>query len=217
MENNVINLVSHIQKRKEIKTFNEFEHQNIDHSKERLTQRRIYSFLVDFSSICVLSAAINTSYAIFINEFLFNLKMSAKTGLITNTFWLQASIFILTYTTYFLYSLFILDGQTFGKKIFKLTTVSDDYFHNETDDSNDITLKQSFQRTAGYLACYLSFGTFFIFSMMSEDKRGLPDYLSSSRTVSLEWLKSTIAQRSAKGDIIQIDIHSLSESEKIAA
>ena len=116
-----------------------------------------------------------------------------------------------------LYSLFILDGQTFGKKIFKLTTVSDDYFHNETDDSNDITLKQSFQRTAGYLACYLSFGTFFIFSMMSEDKRGLPDYLSSSRTVSLEWLKSTIAQRSAKGDIIQIDIHSLSESEKIAA
>lgn len=209
MDNNVISLVDHIQKKKEVNTFNEFEYETIDHEKQKLSQRRIYSFMVDFGVICVLNAAINATYTVFISEFLLNLKLTAKTSLVTGSFWPQLSSFLVIYTNYFLYSLYIMDGQTLGKKMFGLTSVSDEYFFNETDTDETINLKQAFRRSLGYLACYLSFGSFFIFSIMSEDKRGLPDYLSGSRTVSIEWLNSTKAQRAQNGEIIEIDIYSL--------
>ncbi len=57
--------------------------------------------------------------------------------------------------------------------------------------------------------CYLSFGTFFIFNFSSEDKRGLPDYLSNSRTVSDDWLKSMLEKKQYEAEVVSIDIRSL--------
>lgn len=209
MENNVVNLVDHINKKKVIETFNESLISPLVLEKQKITQRRIYSFMVDFSSILVMSAAIQTSYVMFVNEFLYSLKLQAKSTLILENSPAQFSVFLLSFTAYFLYSLYIMDGQTFGKKVFKLRAVKDDFLFDEEVTEGSISLRESFRRTMGYLACYMSFGAFFIFSIMSEDKRGLPDYFSGTRTVSEELIQSLKLSKLDEKEAVTIDIDSL--------
>jgi uncharacterized RDD family membrane protein YckC len=209
MENNVISLVSHLEKNSNVETVNEFDIRPIDIANENITQRRIYSFLVDFSTILVINTAIYTSYAVFVSEFYSALNVEVKTQLIGGNFGLQAGVFLMAYMTYFFYSMFVLNGQTLGKKVFKLHTIDDNYIFEE--DSSQFTLgaRQAFRRSFGYLTCYLSFGSFFVFSILSEDKRGIPDYFSSSRTVSAEWLEGMKAYKQYEHDEVRIDITSL--------
>ncbi len=209
MENNVVNLVDHIKKKKEVETFDQAIVKPVAIENQKITQRRIYSFMVDFSSILVLSAAIQTSYVMFVNEFLYSLKFQAKSSLILENSPVQFSVFLLSFTAYFLYSLYVMDGQTFGKKIFNLRAIKDDFIFDEDVESECITLRESFRRTMGYLACYMSFGAFFIFSIMSEDKRGLPDYFSGTRTVSEELIASIKHFRANNSEAVTIDIESL--------
>jgi uncharacterized RDD family membrane protein YckC len=165
--------------------------------------------MVDFSSILVIGAAIQTSYIMFVNEFLYSLKFQAKSALILENSPVQFSVFLLSFTAYFLYSLYIMDGQTFGKKVFKLRAVKDDFIFDEEIEDSEITLRESFRRTMGYLACYMSFGAFFIFSVMSEDNRGLPDYFSGTRTVSEDLIESIKLSKSQEKEAVIIDIESL--------
>jgi uncharacterized RDD family membrane protein YckC len=209
MENNVISLVSHLEKNSNVETVNEFDIKPIDIANENITQRRIYSFLVDFSTILVINTAIHTSYAVFVSEFYSALNVQVKTQMIGGNFGLQAGVFLMAYMTYFFYSMFVLNGQTFGKKVFKLHTIDDNYIFEE--DSSQFTLgaRQAFRRSFGYLTCYLSFGSFFVFSLLSEDNRGIPDYFSGSRTVSAEWLEGMKAYKQYEHDEVRIDITSL--------
>lgn len=212
MDNNIIKLSEYTNSSEEIRTFNQFELHSTDIAKEKITQRRIYSFLVDLSAIMVINTAIHTSYALFINEYYSILHPQVKTGLLTGNFGIQAGVFILAYMTYFFYSLYILNGKSLGKMVFKLQTIDDNFIFSHEEKSFSIGPRQAFRRTFGYLSCYLSFGTFFIFSLLSEDKRGLPDYFSSSRTVSLEWLESMKAYKQYEKDHVRIDISSLDKA-----
>jgi uncharacterized RDD family membrane protein YckC len=209
MENNIVNLVEHINKKKEVETFNQALFSPLKLEKQKITQRRIYSFMVDFSSILVISAAIQTSYIMFVNEFLYSLKFQAKSALILENSPVQFSVFLLSFTAYFLYSLYVMDGQTFGKKVFNLRAIKDDFLFDEEVEDGEITLRDSFRRTMGYLACYMSFGAFFLFSIMSEDKRGLPDYFSGTRTVSEELIESIKLSKLEEKEAVTIDIESL--------
>jgi uncharacterized RDD family membrane protein YckC len=213
MENNVISLVNHLEKNSTVETVNEFDIKPIDIANENITQRRIYSFLVDFSTIMVINTAIHTSYALFVSEFYSALNIKVKSQLIMGNFGIQAGVFLMAYMTYFFYSMFVLNGQTFGKMFFKLHTIDDNYIFEE--DSNEYVLgaRQAFRRSFGYLTCYLSFGSFFVFSLLSEDKRGIPDYFSNSRTVSHEWLQGMKAYKQYEHAEVRIDITSL---EKVA-
>lgn len=206
---NVISLVDHLERKSNIETINEFDIKPMDIAKEKITQRRIYSFLVDFSAIMVVNTSIHTSYALFISEFYAPVNYSIKSQLISGNMGLHAGVFMLAYMTYFFYSMFVLNGQTFGKMVFKLHTIDDNYIFDEQTNNRTLGVRQSLRRSFGYLTCYLSAGTFFIFSLLSEDKRGVPDYLSGSRTVSSEWLEGMKAYKKYEHEEVRIDITSL--------
>ncbi len=216
MENNIINLVDVIAQKKEVQTFQNEHVAPLKIEDEKISQRRIYSFIVDFTSILLINTCIQTAYAVSINEFLYSVNLQARMDLFSQSLPFQVGVFLLTYCAYFFYSLYVMDGQTFGKKVFKLHAVKDSYIFNESE-SETLSLTDSFRRTMGYLGCYLSFGSFFVFSMMSEDKRGLPDYFSSSRTVSEEWLVSNKFYRSIDPEQVQIDVDSLSMAQNSVA
>lgn len=212
MKNNVISLVDHLEKKSEVKTFDEYVIKQVDITQDQITQRRIYSFLVDFATIMVINTAIHTSYALFVSEFYASLNLQVKSQLLGGNFGLQAGVFMMAYMTYFFYSMFILDGQTLGKMIFKIHTIDDNYIFEEDEKAYKLGFRQSFRRAFGYLTCYLSFGTFFIFSILSEDKRGVPDYLSGSRTVSSEWFEGMKAYKEYEHEEVRIDINSLEKA-----
>lgn len=211
-ENNVINLVDHLKTQEEISTFNPADIGYFKIEDDKIMVRRVYSFIVDFFTIMLLNTAVNVSYSVFVKNFFYLLNMKQQQHLITNSFMVQISVFLLIYTTYFLYSQYALNGQTFGKMVFKLTTIKDNFIFKEEEQQFTPGLSQAWRRTVGYLGCYLSFGVFFLFSFMSEDKRGLPDYLSQTRTVSNEWLEGMIAYKQYEHSQVRIDITALDKA-----
>lgn len=208
-QNNVIQLVDHINSKEEVSTFNAADIGYFKIENDKITQKRIYSFLIDFSVVMLMNAAVHVSYSLFVKNFMFVLNMKQQSYLISNNLPVQISIFMLIYTTYFFYSMFVLNGQTVGKMVYKLKAVSDDFIFDEENMQYDLSASQAWRRTFGYLACYLSFGTFFLFSFMSEDKRGAPDYFSQTRTVSKKWLDGMLAYKQLPHEEVKIDITSL--------
>lgn len=209
MENNIIKLVDYTKPHKEIQTINPFDIESISLTKENITQKRIYSFMVDFAFIMVMNAAVHTSYSVFVSEYYAPISRSLRHQLIQTNSGLQVGVFMLLYMSYFFYSMFVLNGKTFGKMVFKLKTVTNDYIFDEDEKESTLGVRQSFRRSFGYLTYFLSFGTFFIFSILSEDRRGIPDYFSNSRTVSNEWYQAMKAYKQYEHEEVRININSL--------
>jgi uncharacterized RDD family membrane protein YckC len=171
--------------------------------------KRGIAFGVDLLAIGVLKIVIDSGYAIFVSQFLAPVSSGLKSQLISTDIFFQASIFILIYCSYFLYSAYVFNGKTLGKMTMKLTVVNEDFVYNHKENTHSIDFNQSLKRSLGYLLCYISMGTFFIFNFSSEDKRGLPDYLSGSRTVSDDWLAQILDFKTHKLEEVRIDVSSL--------
>jgi uncharacterized RDD family membrane protein YckC len=174
--------------------------------------KRGISFGVDLLAIGVLKTMIDSGYAIFISQFLSPVSLNVQSELISTNMFLQVSTFVLIYCAYFLYSAYVLNGKTIGKMTMKLTVINEDFIYNHNENTHSINFNQSLKRSLGYLLCYISMGTFFIFNFSSEDKRGLPDYLSGSRTVSDDWLAQMLDHKTHQFEEVVIDLSSLDKA-----
>jgi uncharacterized RDD family membrane protein YckC len=138
---------------------------------------------------------------------------SQKLDEINGNLVLHAVIFVAIYWSYFLYTTYVLDGKTLGKMTMGLRIINENFLQDFDQLDYKISLQNSLRRSMGYLICYLSFGTFFIFNFSSEDKRGLPDYLSGSRTVSDNWLNQMLEKKQYSTEQVTIDIQALDKNQ----
>lgn len=205
-QNNIINLHTYIKNKRKINSIDCF---SIAITNEKILAKRISAFVIDLFTIILLKTAIDVSYAIFLNNFYFFLNLQQQNTLSSGNLPMHWTITMIIFWTYFIYCHYTLEGKTFGKMAMKIRTINDEFIFIQKFKDYTPTLKMAFRRTLGYFVCYLSFGTFFGFSFFSEDQRGVPDYFSSSRTVSDEWLHSMINFKEYQAEIIYIDIKSL--------
>lgn len=171
--------------------------------------RRVASMLIDLGAIGVLFASLHASYGVFVQQFLGFIPLQAQVKLAHGNFFVTASTYLLIYCSYFFYFSYLYRGQTLGKRLMNLVVVPESNLFNSNTTLSELSFKQAVQRTFGYLVCYLSFGTFYFFNFASEDKRGLSDYLSYSRTVCQEWYSNYLEHKSSSAEIIQIDVKQL--------
>lgn len=207
-ENNILHLPTYLNSDQELPSFVSHMHKPEEKPKSHLVKRAI-AFGVDLLSIAVIKTAIQTSFAIFISEFFVGLSPTYKSHLMNTPMHIHALTFIAIYLSYFIYTSYVFNGKTLGKMTMGLSIINENFLRDQDSVVSSITLKQAAQRAFGYLICYLSFGTFFIFNFSTEDKRGLPDYLSSTRTVSDKWLQSMTDFKKYQKDEVLIDIKSL--------
>ncbi len=207
-EDNVIKLEKYLVKESGIPTFG--TEGIIEHiMPKNLLLKRAIAFGADFMTIMLLKITVYSGHIIFVNQFLAPLDDRIKLKLITHPTALDVGIFLLIYSSYFLYTNFVLEGKTLGKMAMGLRVINENFVRDQQRLEYEINLSDSIKRTLGYLVCYLSFGTFFIFHFASEDKRGFPDYLSNTRTVDDNWLKQTLEQKKYAKEAVYIDIKSL--------
>lgn len=173
---------------------------------------RSFAFFIDMMVILLLNYTVHAAYGLFINQFLHPMNNASKLLFIEPQLSQSILVFLTLYTSYFLYTGVVLNGKTIGKMIFKLSVVNENFITNHLENTHETTMKQALYRAIGYLTCYLSFGTFFIFHLASEDNRGLPDYLSSTRTVTDEWLNSMLEHKEFSAQEVTIDIRSLDKA-----
>lgn len=209
----VVYLTDYIKTEENIITLTPKEKTEYSIEPKSFLTKRVFAFGIDLATILLIKTSLHTAYALFINQFFSPLSSYQRASMIQGNISLHVLSFLAIYTSYFLYTAYILEGKTLGKMTLGLRVVSESFIQNHSQQDFHISLKDSIRRSIGYLLCYLSFGTFFIFNFSSEDKRGLPDYLSSSRTVSDDWLNKTLEKRNYEAEIITIDIHSLELSK----
>lgn len=211
-ENNIVSLVDHINKKEKVTSLTSLADPSKLKKSERILFRRFAAFAIDIMSIIVIKTAIYVAYGTFIQSFLFMLSPKQQINLINGNTALEWCVTMLLFSTYFVFSHYSLEGKSIGKKVMKITTINDKYLFTLSDKDHTPSLRAAFRRSFGYFVCYLSFGTFFGFSLFSEDKRGVPDYLSQTRTVSDEWLNSMKKFKEFESETIQIDINSLPQA-----
>ncbi len=209
----VIHLVDFIEKKQIIDPSNQVEIKEIKRSDNTLLFKRGIAFMVDILTIGLLKTAIDGAYGVFINQYFAPLNYAQKLELIQGNILTHGLIFLSLYTSYFFYTTFIFNGKTLGKKALGLTIISEKFYKNKKELDYSVNFKNAFNRAIGYLFCYLSFGTFFVFNFSSEDRRGLADFLSSSRTVSDDWLRQELDRRASVAEVAYINIASLPASE----
>lgn len=207
--NKIIYLTDYIAEKKSITTMDYYGSAiELSAPKPELFKRSI-ALGIDFFTILLLKTMTHTTYALFINEFMAPLGDAHKSNLMEANTTVHLSTFMLIYYAYFLFNSYVLSGKTLGKMALGLRVVREDYINNMSEKNYELTLRDCFRRATGYLLCYLSFGTFFIFNFSSEDKRGLPDYISNSRTVSDKWLYQMQEFKAHQLEQVRIDIKSL--------
>lgn len=208
-EENIIYLSDYVKNTEKVKIIDQLDKDfSAINPKTHLIKRGL-ALVIDLCTIGLLNVGLHNGYALFVSEFLKPLNYESQLHLIQGNLSLSIGIFLVTYFTYFFYCTFILSGKTLGKIALGLKVIKEDFVHNMQDNSYELDLKDSFHRAAGYLLCYLSFGVFFVFNFASEDKRGLPDYLSNSRTVSDAWLKQMLEYKVSQQEHITINISEL--------
>lgn len=185
-DNNVIDLVKILQQKKEI-IFDAAPYH--DHSGKVPNQwRRIFSFAIDFIAILFIKTLVDISYAGFVNSFLYFLSYSQKSALINMDMITHFSLFSIIFITYFTFCLYAFEGKTIGKKMLGLNIASEHFFNTQLQKDHTLQLKSCFYRALGYYFGYLSFGLLFTFSLISDDSRGIPDYISQSRSVTDDFI-----------------------------
>ena len=200
--NKVIQLHDYIQANQQIKTIDDFRQKKLSLTPSDLITKRFWAFLVDITFIMICNIIINQSYALFIGKYLNGIPYQKKVDLLQGNFILSGIVFLTVYSGYFFYCNYILNGKTLGKKVMNLRVVNQEFIFDHSQFQSHISLKIAFQRTFGYLLCYLSFGIFFIFHFTSENRRGLPDFLSATQTVSDDWIQYVLDARNHQEEVI---------------
>lgn len=211
-DKNVIHLADYITQNAEVEDFNIHKPLPKMGQPDTLLMKRGAALAIDFSLVAVFKTALHTSYAVFINEFFAPFSSAFKTSMSSPNMAYHVSIFLMLFAGYFVVSALILEGSSIGKKLMGLQVINEGFTTSHLEQTHELSFMQSLQRTLGYVLCYLSFGTFFVFHFSSEDRRGLSDYLSNSRTVTSSWLKLMLEHKEYAAEVVEIDINSLDEA-----
>ncbi len=208
-EKNVIHLATYLNEDAKVSEFSIHKPiQKLSEPDGHLVKRGS-ALVFDIATIAFLKTLLHSAYLVFVSEFLSPFSYLIKKELSSPNMGLHILIFAIVFISYFFISGLLLEGGTIGKKIMGLKVVNNDFIQNPRNEDSSLLITQSLKRSIGYLACYLSFGTFFVFHFSSEDKRGLPDFLSNTRTVSDEWLIQMSEHKEFEAEVITIDIGSL--------
>lgn len=211
-DNNVLNLATYLQSQKPLPTVDADEMETFSIYKEKTLARRVFAFMCDFFVVATFKNMASVSYALAVNELLQPLSGAQRMAIIRPSMLMEAAVFLTIFFTYFFYCNYVLNGKTLGGFLMKLNVIDDNYPFDHQQTRHWPKVSQAAKRAAGYVVCYLSFGTFFFLSLLNDEKLGVPDFISGTRVVSDEWLKGYKAYKKYDQDQVRININSLDKA-----
>ncbi len=181
-ENNVINLVDHIERKKKVDTGPITEIKKPEQYLLRLTpiNKRIVAFGIDIFMVGMIKLSISISYAIYVQTFFDSLEFSQQVYLIHVLDSIEVFVALAVFISYFTMSFYIMEGRTVGKHLLRLRAVKNDFISDNSNTDLEYGLKESFLRTVGYFCAYLTIGLLYALPFFRKDKRSLADLFSKS-------------------------------------
>lgn len=141
-------------------------------SETSILKKRVYAFTTDFSIIILTNYFLMTAFGQFIKTVFFHFPTKFQILLI-NKMGIMSSLSIMLLTfSYFSIFYFVTNGHTMGKSIFGLRVYC--------PTGEDITLKQSIQRSLAHFACAMTGSFLFALSFIRKDEKSLADILSNT-------------------------------------
>ena len=135
-------------------------------------KNRINAFSIDITFIIALNMAFLNAFK---NHFeLITAHLHSVTSTSFNLYYpvVDALTTVIIFLSYFTLSFYFSNGQTIGKKIFKLKV------HSRFD--MQISIIDSLARAIGYLICMFSLYSLFLIPFFRKDKKGIPDWFSQT-------------------------------------
>jgi hypothetical protein len=183
-ENNVINLVDHIEKRKKVNTNYQQEAGKAPAGGYLLKltplHMRILAFGVDIFSVGIIKLILSISFSIYVQTFFNELDFSQQVYLFHAMDGLEVLMSGFVFMSYFTLCYYFMEGRTFGKQLLKLRAVKSEFVKDNDNTDLHYGLWDAFMRTSGYFCAYLTLGALYALPFIRRDKRSLADLFSSS-------------------------------------
>ena len=137
-----------------------------------ILKKRVYALTTDFFIIIVTNYFLMASFTNFVKTVFFHFPFRAQLFFINKLSTMTSvSLMLLTFS-YFTIFYYVTNGRTMGKTIFGLKVITLD---------DEMTLKQSMQRSIAYFTCAM-FGSFlFALSFNRKDDKSLADIFSGTK------------------------------------
>ena len=179
--------------------------------------KRVFAFFIDIFIINFINFVIFSAYSAFLNGFLFSLPGKKIAYMSKNLISIEPLVGLTILYGYFLFCYYVTHGKSLGKKIMKLSVVSDSYLTGNMLHKSP-ELKEAFLRASGYVICYLSAGILFFMPFFRKDKRGIQDILSKTSVLEDKQLyEYFISQEKKDEQIVYLNLESLEDKTKTAA
>jgi len=142
----------------------------------QILRSRTYAFTIDLFLILTIEKIFTLGYFNFINTYFNLLPHEILNRINTNFAGMNVLCSVIIFWSYFLSSYYLGKGQTIGKMLFNINVKSKKFPHNPPN------ILEIFLRTCGYFFCYITGSLLFILPFVTKNKKGLPDWLSSTES-----------------------------------
>lgn len=183
--------------------------------RDKNLYKRSFAFALDIFIIGTIKVGTVYTYAKFLDGMIGGLNFSQKYQLAKALGYFDYTLTFLIFFSYFTFCFYSLSGKTLGKKLMKLTVVSDDYMNNPDEHDFKMSFKQAFNRTAGYLVSYMSFGVLFALPFLRKDHKSISEIFSKTTVITDMEFYQHFIMRNKTQEVIKI--HFPDKDEKKAA
>jgi hypothetical protein len=171
--------------------------------------KRSFAFALDIFTVGLIKIGVTYTYASFLQFFIADLDFSQKYQLVKALNVMDPLITLSIFFGYFTFCFYALGGKTLGKKLMKLTVITNDYFHEPDKFDFKMSLKQALLRTTGYLASYLSLGILFALPFMRKDNKSLSEIFSKTMVLTdVEFYNHFILTNKTE-EVLQVDVEEI--------
>lgn len=132
------------------------------------------AFFVDLVCISIIEKLISIQLYYVFKQVFQHAPQELRTYFTQEFSSLRLTQLIIVFGSYFLISYLLSDGKTLGKLVFNLKVVS-------KRDDQEVSIKQYFLRSFGYLICYLTGSFLFLLPMLNKRGTGIADWISSTK------------------------------------
>lgn len=191
---------------------------NLDFLEDRgkNLHKRSFAFALDIFTIGVLKVGTVFSYAKFLETMVVDLTFSQKYQLQKALTYFDFFLTFAIFFGYFTFCFYTLNGKTLGKKLMKLTVITNNYMNNPDEHDFKMTFGQAFMRTLGYLVSYLSFGIMFALPFLRSDQKSLSEIFSKTTVLTdIEFYKHFILRNKTQ-EVIKVDIEEQTDEKQAA-
>ena len=202
----VVSLVKHIEHKINVRPIEgSFNHVNEYKNDGPLLFERAMAFTIDLVFIGATKFFVTVTFSSFVAS-IAGLGIKSIESLSTPPASVEWSVSSLLFFSYFIFCNYVGNGKTIGNRVFKISSIENNYLSDFPNKDFHPTLRHSVLMTLGAYLGFISFGVLFLLPFIRKDQRSLAAILSNTTTISDKGLYEVFLAKNRSQEVLKVEV-----------